>query len=82
MELFGWISSIFLALCGIPQAIKAIKDKHSHGVSWGFIILWFLGEICGLIYVTHLGNLPLIINYFCNVLFTFIIFWFKVFPKN
>lgn len=35
-EWFGWISSIFLIVCGMPQAWKSVHDGNSDGLTWGF----------------------------------------------
>jgi PQ loop repeat len=35
-EILGWLGSICLAICGVPQAWLSYKDKHSHGISGHF----------------------------------------------
>jgi len=74
LEFIGWISAISLAICSVPQGIQSYKEKHSNGINWLFIILWYVGEVAGLIYVIPLMKLPLILNYGVNVFFTTIIF--------
>lgn len=80
-ELCGWIGCFLLAICALPQTLKSIKDRHSHGMSWGSILLWLFGEAFGLVYVASLASLPLIFNYGLNVILLTIILWYKVFPK-
>ena len=82
LEAIGWISAISLAICSIPQGVKSIQDKHSDGISWLFIILWFIGEVTGLIYVVPLAKIPLILNYTVNVVFTSVILYYKVYPRK
>lgn len=82
IEVFGWVSSIFLALCGVPQAWKCFKEKHARGISWGFILLWFAGEIVGLVYTISIGAYPLIANYSFNTLVTFVILYYKIKEKK
>lgn len=77
IEISGWIGSICLAICAIPQAYKSFKEKHSNGVSWSFIVLWLVGEICTLIYIIPTGSKPLIFNYVANILFVAVIFFYK-----
>jgi uncharacterized protein with PQ loop repeat len=82
-ETIGWISSAFLLLCGVPQALKSIKDGHSGGISVLFIWFWLLGEITGTIYIATFKeiSLPLLTNYVFNVIIVFIIIFYKYFPR-
>ena len=81
MENIGWLGSILLAFCGLPQAIESIKTKSSEGLTWGFIGMWFIGEICTFIYILPKMDLPLLLNYTANIIFLAIIIFFKLFPK-
>ena len=81
-EILGWLGSICLGICGIPQAWQSIKDKHSHGISWGFVLLWAFGEIFALAYVYDKLDLPLLLNYATNILILGVILYFKINPKN
>jgi uncharacterized protein with PQ loop repeat len=81
-EILGWLGSICLAICGIPQAWQSFKDKHSHGISWGFVLLWAFGEIFALAYVYDKLDLPLLLNYATNILILAVILYFKINPKN
>lgn len=81
-ELCGWLGSICLAICGIPQAWQSYKDKHSDGISWGFLLLWAFGEIFALAYVYDKLDLPLLLNYATNILILAVILYYKVKPQN
>jgi len=81
-EIMGWLGSICLAICGIPQAWQSYKDKHSHGISWGFVLLWAFGEIFALAYVYDKLDLPLLLNYSTNILILAVILYFKIKPKT
>lgn len=81
-EILGWLGSICLAICGIPQAWQSIKDKHSHGISWGFVLLWSFGEIFALAYVYDKLDLPLLLNYATNILILAVILYYKIKPQN
>ena len=81
MENIGWIGSIMLAICGLPQAIESFKTKSSAGLTWGFLFLWFTGEILTFIYVLPKMDLPLLLNYSANIIFLGIIIYYKIFPK-
>jgi len=82
LEIIGWLGGFMLAICGAPQAWKSYKDGHSYGISWGFIGLWFWGEVFVLIYILPTGLLPLILNYTFNILIGSIILWYKFKPRN
>ena len=81
-EIMGWLGSICLAICGIPQAWQSHKDKHSHGISWGFVLLWAFGEIFALAYVYDKLDLPLLLNYATNILILAVILYYKIKPQN
>ena len=82
LENIGWIGSILLAFCGLPQAVESIKTKSSEGLTWGFISMWFIGEICTFVYILPTLNLPLLFNYTANIIFLAIIIYFKLMPKK
>ena len=78
MDNIGWAGSILLAFCGLPQAIESIKTKSSAGITWGFLIMWFSGELLTLIYILPKLDLPLILNYSANIIFLLIIIYYKL----
>jgi uncharacterized protein with PQ loop repeat len=81
IDVLGWIGQLSLTICAFPQVIKSIKNGHSEGVSWGTLILWFVGEVLSCLYVIFLGKWPLI-NYVLNVLAIPIIIWYKIMPRK
>lgn len=78
LEWLGWIGSIAFALAGLPQAIKSIKDKHARGIAWGFLFLWATGTTCSFIYVIPTDKYPLMVNYFFNMIFVYVIIYYKI----
>jgi len=82
MEYIGWIGSILLAFCGLPQAIESYKTKNSDGLTWGFLIMWGVGEIFTIIYIIPKWHWPLIFNYTANIIFISIIVYYKLKPKR
>ena len=78
MEIIGWFGSILLAFCGLPQAIESYKTKSSEGLTWGFISMWFIGEILTIIYILPQMVLPLIFNYTANIIFLSVIIYYKI----
>jgi uncharacterized protein with PQ loop repeat len=82
MEYIGWIGSILLAFCGLPQAIESYKTKNSNGLTWGFLIMWGVGELFTIIYIIPKWHWPLIFNYTANIIFISIIVYYKIKPKK
>jgi uncharacterized protein with PQ loop repeat len=80
--ILGWLGSICLAACGVPQAWMSYKDKHSHGISWAFLILWAVGELLAMAYVYDKLDLPMLVNYSVNILILGVIIYFKVRPSG
>lgn len=80
MENIGWIGSILLAFCGLPQAIESYKTKSSAGLTWGFIAMWFIGELCTFAYILPKMDLPLLVNYSANIIFLCVIIYYKIKP--
>lgn len=85
-DIFGWIGSLCLAACAVPQAILSRKQGHSNGISKGLLWLWSLGEVFTLIFLLSQPydqwNWPLVVNYSANILFIGIVVWYKVFPRE
>lgn len=82
METLGWIGSVLLGICGVPQMLQSIREKHSNGLNWGFLLCWFFGEICVFFYVLPKADWPLIANYFANVVLLLVIIYYKLFPGD
>lgn len=74
----GWLGALFLATCGIPEAILAIYRGHAQGLSWPFLLMWFLGEACILIPIITLKKKYLIFNYTTNLTMATIIIVYKI----
>jgi uncharacterized protein with PQ loop repeat len=82
MEYIGWIGSILLAFCGLPQAVESYKTKNSDGLTWGFLGMWGMGEIFTIIYILPKWHWPLIFNYTANIIFISIILYYKIKPRK
>ena len=82
METIGWIGSILLAFCGLPQAIESYKTKNSDGLTWGLLIMWGLGELFTIVYIIPKWHWPLIFNYTANIIFISIIAYYKINPRK
>jgi uncharacterized protein with PQ loop repeat len=76
-SLLGYIGGGLLAVCALPETIRTLKDKTCH-LGWGFLLLWFFGEVFMLIYGLGLKDLPLILNYGINLVLIGPMLWYKV----
>ena len=65
--MIGWLSTLFLSLCGLPQAWKAYKEGHADGLSNGFLFLWTSGEICLVIHTFLVRDWPVFWNAVANL---------------
>ncbi len=81
LEIVGWIGSILFAICGIPQALQSYKQKHSHGISKAFLMMWLAGELLTMAYIFPKQDYPLLFNYSVNIACLAVICWYKYRPK-
>jgi uncharacterized protein with PQ loop repeat len=73
------IGSILLALCGLPEAVRAFKLKRCD-IGWGMLLMWLFGELCLVIFALQTKQYVLLINYFANILFLAIMIFYKISP--
>ena len=81
MEYVGWIGAILFAICGLPQAIQCVKQGHSRGLNWFFLVAWLGGEILTIIYVWPKQDWPLLFNYFLNLVFLLVMIRYKIWER-
>ena len=82
MEFFGWASTFLLTIGGFPQAYKTYKEGNAHGLSYGMVISWFIGEIFLVLYSLGHFNLPVLMNSVLNSCIAAFILRYKIFPRN
>ena len=70
IDRIGWIGSLLLATCGLPELFFAIQNKQVN-LSYTFLIWWGIGEIFVFAYTLakskHVHLLPLLFNYGFNI---------------
>jgi uncharacterized protein with PQ loop repeat len=78
-ETIGTIGAIAFAICGLPQAIKCYRTKRADDMSWLFLILWAVGEVCMIAYTVMAldSNRLLLANYLANGAFLAVIIYYK-----
>ena len=83
IEILGYIGCVAFALCGLPQVIQCYRQGNADGISIYFLSLWTLGEVCYLIstWATFGFVLWLMLNYFMNICWLLIIFYYVVRSK-
>lgn len=81
IELIGWIGTFGFALCGVPPAYLAWKNKKTE-LDAGLLSLWFIGEVCTIIYVAATTfDIILMTNYLANFVCLCIILNYKLKSK-
>ena len=73
----GWIASFCFMISGAPAAYEAIQTGHSN-LNIGTLTLWTVGEIAAILYILPKKDLPLLVNYFVNLVFISIIWYYKL----
>ena len=73
---WGLVGSIFLALCGFPEAIKCYREKKCT-IGWQMLWMWLIGELCIIVYAFQIREYVLLINYFANLTFLAIMMRYK-----
>ena len=74
IKAIGWIGSVLFSLCALPQCIKCWRTQKAGDLSWWFLSLWGVGEICTFAYVLLMNMIiddyqwPLLANYVANFL--------------
>lgn len=80
IESIGWIGSLLLSLCAIPELVRAVITGNSP-LTWTFLLLWFSGEVVTLIYTIFksikIKLWPLLFNYGINIICLIIIILYK-----
>lgn len=78
LEFLGWISSLLLGVCAIPQGLKTLRTRTARDISWAFLSLWGGGEVVGIAYAYGLDSTPLLFNYVLNTIIIGYILYVKV----
>lgn len=82
--LIGILGNALLALCALPQAIKSIRTGSAEDLSWGFLLMWGLGEIGAAVYAFAELNKDslLLANYALNMVCIAVILGVKLNAKG
>lgn len=76
--MIGWVGSILLGICALPETIRTIQDNRCH-VGWGMLLTWFLGEVFVFIHVLfYIHDIALLTNYSLNIILLIIMIYYKI----
>jgi uncharacterized protein with PQ loop repeat len=82
IHLLGYVAMACLITAAFPQAYKAIRDGHSHGVSGAFLILLMVGFGLMSVYLVLTKPVyPVLINYLSNMVMMGVVAYYKLFPR-
>ena len=84
LDIIGLIGATALAISGVPQVIRSLREGHSNGVAHGTILLWLGGEGAMLTYagIKYTSDYILLLNYLGNFLIVGGIAWYKYLPRR
>ena len=84
MTALGWIGSLLLSACGVPQAVQAVRQGHARGLSLGFLWMWGAGEVLTFAYILGFQVLswPLVANYLVNTLMVGLLLRYRYWPRE
>ena len=81
-SILAWIGTISYILCMIPQAWQCWKQGHSNGVNLLFLTLYIIGGVTYSSYALLIWNMPIFTNNIIGLFFTFVVVWYRVFPRK
>lgn len=71
-----------LAVCGIPELIRTVRDSRCH-IGWGMLLCWYLGEIFVFYHVWNTAkDQALLLNYSINIIILSVMVYYKIFSKK
>lgn len=77
-EILGWLGSILLACCALPEIFRTLKDGKCH-IGWGLLLMWFFGEVFVLIHILNTSrDYALLFNYTLNCLLLSVMIFYKI----
>lgn len=84
LDSVGYVGAFLLAICAFPQMVMCAVKGHARGLSHGFLLSWYFGEIFMLYYcIKTVGtNGPLFYNYFANTIMLSVIVRYKYWERS
>lgn len=79
IDILGTVGALLLGGCCLPQTIKTIKTGQATDISWVFLSMWAIGEVCMILYVGLRDNVDMLLlaNYIINMVLLLPILFIK-----
>lgn len=77
-ESVGYLAAAATTISLIPQALKVIKTRDTHGISLGMYVLFSTGVILWLVYGILMKASPIILANAVTLFFAAIILFYKL----
>jgi uncharacterized protein with PQ loop repeat len=82
IDWIGWTGNFLLATCAVPLLWETIKTKGKN-VPMAFMWYWLTGEVLAIWFAIHKGQeIPIIANYFANVVLILVIVYLALRGKK
>jgi MtN3 and saliva related transmembrane protein len=69
-QILGWIATFMFSIMIVPQMVKTIKSKDTHGVSLLLFVIFLIANVIALTYSIMIEQSPLIIKYCIAIITT------------
>jgi uncharacterized protein with PQ loop repeat len=82
IESVGYIGGLLLALSGLPQALKSLREGRTGDISTALLWMWVVGEGFMFVYTAvKAPTVPLLLNFGANFVLVGLITWYYYFPR-
>ncbi len=82
IDAMGWVGSIMLAVCAVPQAWASYRQGHSDGITKEMLFLWGGGTLLALPLQFDREIVQAVVNYNVNLFLIAVIVYFKLYPRR
>ncbi len=62
LEWFGYLAATCTTLAFVPQAVKTIRSRDTHGISLWMYVVFTFGIACWFLYGLFLDSWPMIVS--------------------
>ncbi len=69
-QVLGWIATFLFSIMIVPQMIKTIRSKDTHGISLLLFVIFLIANVVALTYSILISQPPLIIKYSIAIITT------------
>jgi len=80
--LLGYVGGMITTSGGVPQIIQMINTKKTVDVSWGMLVLWFIGLSLTLVYAIKVHQPPICMSSSVSLTMTLIMGGIKYYYEH